>query len=117
MRAESIVRIPRLNFTAADTLTREQCGSLLTNLGAAGAIELTLPQDAQEGDFFRVAVLTAQAFQISPGAAGAVYFSGAKQTDNKHVWADDEAEAGTIICVGDNDWVFIAEVGTWTIEA
>jgi hypothetical protein len=106
-----------INVTSARTLTRAESGSVITNSGASGSVEVTLPQDAEVGDYFDFIVLTAQALQASPGAAGAVYFAGAKQTDDKHIWADDEAEAGRMICVGSNDWVFVAYVGTWTTEA
>ena len=58
----------------------------------------------------------AQALRIDPGAAGAFYFSGAKQTDDKYLWADDEGESAIFVADGNGDWVVTHVVGTWTIE-
>lgn len=108
---------PHVAATAALTLTTRQSGSTITNLGASGAVLITLPQDAQAGCRFTFAVQTAQQLRVTPGAAGAVYINGAKQADNKYVWADDEAESVTLEADGNGDWVAISPVGTWGVEA
>lgn len=104
------------HFTAADTLTVWECGKVCTNLGATGAVALTLPQDAKAGCWFEFCVMAAQQLRVDPGAAGAFYFSGAKQTDDKYIWADDEAESLKVIADGNGDWIAIAYVGTWTMQ-
>lgn len=101
---------------ADDLLTKEESGSVHTNLGAGAAVTLTLPQDAIVGDYFEFAVMAAQALRIDPGAAGAIYINGAKQTDNKYIWADDEGESVKLVADGNGDWVAIGAVGTWTVE-
>jgi len=102
--------------TAADTLTVSESGSVHTNLGATGAVTLTLPQVATAGVYYDFAVMAAQELRITPGAAGAVYIAGAKQADNKYVSADDEAESVRLTADGNGDWVATSTVGTWTIE-
>lgn len=109
--------VPFIAATAALTLTTRQSGSVITNLGASGAVLITLPQDAQAGCNFTFAVQAVQQLRITPGAAGAVYINGAKQADNKYVWADDEAESLTLVADGDGDWVAVSPVGTWGVEA
>lgn len=105
------------HHTASATLTRSQRNSVHTNLGAAGAITLTLPQDAVAGDRFYFNVMAAQELRVDPGAAGAIYINGAKQADNKYVAADDEAEHLTLTADGNGDWIAGPVDGTWTVES
>jgi len=105
------------HHTASDTLTRAETGSIHTNLGAGGAVALTLPQDAVAGDWFQFVVMAAFELRIDPGAAGAVYISGAKQTDNKYVWADDEGESVMLVADGNGDWIALFATGVWGVEA
>lgn len=117
LKAAYVTSQPVVHKTADATLTRAQSGTLFTNLGASGAIALTLPQDAEQGDFFHFTVAAAQELRIDPGAAGAVYISGAKQTDNKYISADDECESVELVCIGNNDWLARHVTGTWTVES
>jgi len=105
------------HVTADRTLLRGESGKVLTNLGAAGAVKITLPQDAKQGDRFEFVVMAAQQLQIDPGAAGAIYINGAKQTDDKYVHADDEGESTTLIADGNGDWISCHTNGTWSVEA
>ena len=112
------IRTPTLeHHTASDTLTKEETHSFHTNLGAGGTITLTLPQDAVTGTHFYFVVMAAQALRVDPGAAGGIYIGGAKQTDDKYISADDEAESVLLICTGSNDWVALFTTGTWSVEA
>ena len=104
------------HHTASDTLLKEESNSCHTNLGAAGAVTLTLPQDAFTGCSFSFVVMAAQELRIDPGAAGAVYINGAKQTDDKYITANDEAESVELIADGNGDWVSLFGVGTWGVE-
>jgi len=104
------------HHTAADTLTTSESGSTHTNLGAGGAIKLTLPQDAPVGCWFQFVVMAAFALQIDPGAAGAIYIGGAKQTDDKYISADDEAESVMLVADSNGDWISLYETGTWSVE-
>ena len=103
--------------TAGDTLTKEESGSVHTNLGAVAAVTLTLPQDAAAGCRFKFGVMAAQQLRIDPGAAGAIYISGAKQADDKYIWADDEGESVELVADGNGDWVALFAVGVWGVEA
>lgn len=105
------------HHTADDTLTRAESGSVHTNLGEDGAMTLTLPQDATVGCVFDFVVMTAQELRVDPGAAGAIYINGAKQTDDKYITANDEAESVRLVADGNGDWVAISTVGTWGVEA
>lgn len=104
------------HHTAADTLTKEESGSIHTNLGATAVVTLTLPQDAVAGTHFQFVVMAAYELRVDPGAAGALYVNGAKQTDDYYVGADDEAESIEFVCDGNGDWIAIATVGTWTVQ-
>jgi len=104
------------HHTADDTLTKEECDFIYTNLGASGTITLTLPQDAYAGCRFRFVVMAPFEMRIDPGAAGAVYINGAKQTDNKYIWADDEGESVLLAADGNGDWAAMYATGTWGVE-
>lgn len=103
------------HHTAGDTLTKEESGSIHTNLGAGGAVTLVLPQDAVAGTRFHLAVMAAFELRIDPGAAGAIYINGAKQTDDSYIWADDEGESVMLVCDGNGDWISLYTTGTWGV--
>jgi len=105
------------HHTADDTLTQAESGTVHTNLGEDGAMTLTLPQDAEEGCFFHFAVMYAGELRIDPGAAGAIYVNGAKQTDNMYITADDEGESILLVADGNGDWVSLYATGTWGVES
>lgn len=105
------------HHTENDTLTIAESGSIHTNLGASGAITLNLPQDAPAGTQFTFIVMTAQAMNIDPGAGGGIYINGGKQTDDKYISADDEAETVVLTADGNGDWIAGPYNGTWTVEA
>lgn len=98
-----------------DTLTEAESGSVHSNLGATGAVTLTLPGSASEGTVFTFAVQAAQELRIDPGAATIRDDSGA--TVDKYKAAG--AIGGCLMVVADSnsDWVTIAKNGTWTEEA
>lgn len=105
------------HHTADDTLTAEESGSVHTNLGASGAITFTLPQSVGAGVVFRFNAMAAQELRVDPGAAGAIYISGAKQTDNKYISFDDEAECVVLTSDGNGDWIAGPTNGTISVEA
>ena len=103
------------HHTASDTLTTTETASVHTNLGAGGAVKLTLPQDAAAGCLFWFAVMVAQQLQIDAGAAGAIYIGGSKQADDAYIWADAIGESVMLVCDGNNDWIALFTTGTWTV--
>ncbi len=103
------------HHTADDTLAKEETGSIHTNLGEDGAVTLTLPQDVVGSERFMFAVMTAQELRVDPGAAGAIYINGAKQSDDAYITANDEGESVMLIADGNGDWVALFTQGTWTV--
>jgi len=105
------------HHTAAYTISPYEIGHVVhTNLGAGGVVTLTLPQTVRAGFVVHFTVMEAQELRITPGAAGAIYVNGAKQTDNKYIWADDEGESITLVADGNGDWASLYGVGTWGVE-
>lgn len=102
--------------TASRDLRYRETGSVQTNLGAGDTVTLTLPQNADKGIWFQFVVGAAQELRIDPGARGAIYIGGAKQTDNLYITADDEAESVTLVADGNGDWLAFNVVGTWGVE-
>jgi len=101
--------------TANDTLTAVESGSIHTNLGATGAVTLTLPASAPQGTGFGFAVQAAQELRIDPGTATIRDDSG--QTADKYKLADAIGECLRLVADSNGDWVTIAKNGTWTEEA
>lgn len=117
MSAAAVGTLVVEHHTASDTLTKDESGSVHTNLGAGAAITFTLPQDAVAGTWFRFNCMTAAELRVDPGAGGAIYINGAKQTDDKYVSFDDEGEQLTLTCDGNGDWIAGPSNGTFTVES
>jgi len=106
------------HHTASYTMSRYETGHVThTNLGASGPVTITLPQTVSAGFVCQFAVMAAQELRIDPGAAGAIYINVAKQTDDKYITADDEAESVILTADGNGDWIASSVVGTWGVEA
>jgi len=101
--------------TGDDTLTIAESGSVHSNLGATGAVTLTLPSSAPAGTVFSFAVQAAYELRIDPGAATIRDDSG--QTADKYKTANAIGESLTVIADANGDWATIAKNGTWTEEA
>ena len=100
--------------TSDDTLKENESGSAHTNLGAAGAITLTLPSSATKGTNYHFAVQAAQELRIDPGAATIRDDSG--QTADKYKTANAIGECIHIVADANGDWETISKYGTWTEE-
>jgi hypothetical protein len=109
------VKKPVEAHTADDTLTAAESGSIHSNLGASGAVTLTLPASAAAGTMFTFAVQAAQELRIDPGTATIRDDSG--QTADKYKSADAIGECITLVADSNGDWATIAKNGTWTEEA
>ncbi len=101
--------------TSDDTLAEAESGSVHSNLGATGAVTLTLPASASAGTVFTFAVQAAQELRIDPDTAAIRDDSG--QTADKYKSADAIGECLTLVADSTGDWVTIAKNGTWTEEA
>jgi len=100
--------------TADDTLTEHETGSVHSNLGATGAVTLTLPTVTKGGIRFTFAVQAAQELRVDPAAATILDDSG--QTADKYKTANAIGECLQIISNSAGDWYTIAKYGTWTEE-
>jgi len=101
--------------TANDTLTVAETGTAHSNLGASGAITLTLPASAPAGTKFAFAVQAAQELRVDPGSATIRDDSG--QTANKYKTANAIGECLMLVADSNGDWATISKYGTWTEEA
>lgn len=99
---------------AALTLTPEDSGALITNLGATGAATVNLPAAAPTGTWYEFVVVVAQNLIVDPASADALIIGGAVQADGAQAAADDEGE--TLICraLSNGNWACTV-TGTWTI--
>jgi len=100
--------------TVDDTLTAAESGSVHSNLGATGAVTITLPGSAPAGTVFAFAVQAAQELRIDPGTAAIRDDSG--QTADKYKSASAIGAALSLITDSNGDWVTTAKNGTWTEE-
>ena len=101
--------------TADDTLITAESGSVHTNLGATGAVTLTLPAAAPAGTVFSFAVQAAYELRVDPGTATIRDDSG--QTADKYKSADAIGECISLIADASGNWATIAKNGNWTEEA
>ena len=101
--------------TSSDTLTAAESGGVHTNLGATGAVTLTLPASAPGGTEFGFAVQAEQELRIEPGAAAIRDSSG--QAAGKYKSADGIGECITMVADANGDWVTVSKNGIWTEEA
>jgi hypothetical protein len=103
------------DHTSNDTLSEHETGSVHTNLGASGAVTLTLPTVSRPGIIFTFCVQAAQELRIDPGAKTIRDDSG--QTADKYKSANAIGECLKIISNENGDWYSVAKIGTWTEEA
>jgi len=101
---------------ADDTLTEAESNKVHSNLGASGTVVLTLPQSVTAGVKYYFVVMAAFAFRIDPGAAGAIYINGAKQTDNMYISSSTINDSVMVVSAGTGDWCVLLKSGTWTVE-
>lgn len=98
--------------TSALTLYVSQSGLIIDNTGASAATRHTLPQSAPKGTKYTAICTVAQENGFAPGAAGAIYVEGAKQSDNKYVTVSDEGDSLTVIADGNGDWFALANISS-----
>lgn len=104
--------------TAADTLTAAESGSVHTNLGATGAVALTLPPATVGLEFF-FQVQAAQELRIDPNGTETISLpsSGVAGAAGKYLVADAVGETVHLMCCKAGTWGVMGYTGTWTAEA
>lgn len=97
------------------TLTVNDSGCIVTNVGASGAATVTLPTDPPTGTFFRFFVSAAQELRILPGAGNKIVGLGAlAPADAEYVTANANGEHLNILANSSGDWQCVGFSGTWT---
>lgn len=100
--------LPKFYVTGATALTlrEEQSGLVISNLGAGATTAIhVLPQAAKKGTTYTALCQAAYHTGFDPGAAGAIYIEGAKQTDDNLVAVDDEGDSLKVTADGAGDWM------------
>ena len=110
-------RRPWYVATANKTLKTTQTGITVTNLGAAGEVSITLPQNTLgiSGLSYTFFVAAAQTFNVLSGAAGAFYINGAKGADSATLTSATIGDAMTVTSDGNGDWIVEASAGQWGV--
>ncbi|MDF2434835.1 MAG: hypothetical protein JWP44_4466 [Mucilaginibacter sp.] len=93
------------NLTAAKAYSRKDSGKHFTNLGAAGAVVVTLPTDSQKDDVFHMSVQAAQSFTVNPGIATEVFrLVGVAQTAGHGIVSSTLGDVMTFVNLGAGVW-------------
>lgn len=100
--------------TGDDSLMAAESGSIHSNLGATGAVTLTLPASAPAGTVLIFAIQAAYELRIDPGTATIRDDSG--QTADKYKSANSIGASLSLVSDPAGDWATIAKNGTWTEE-
>lgn len=100
------------------TLTAEQSGAVISNLGATGAATFGLPA-AVPGLNFTFIVEAAQELRIDPNGNETIALpsSGVQQAAGKYIGADAVGEKVKIHCLTAGTWSVEHYSGTWTAQA
>ncbi|GAA3407308.1 right-handed parallel beta-helix repeat-containing protein [Paenibacillus hodogayensis] len=103
------VPAPTYAFTASGQVTPSRIGHTLTNAGASGSVELTLPV-AKEGHSFRFVVESAFAVRLVPQAGASIRKPVGSGTD---VQSANPGDSITLLGRSDGNWNIGGIVGAW----
>lgn len=104
------------NFTANDILGEQESGKTCTNSGAAGAIELTLP-DAAAGLEFIFIVNAAQYLRINAVTGDTIRNAATVSIAGGYIRANTVGNVLRLIAINDTQWITTSIIGTWTIDS
>jgi hypothetical protein len=101
-----------LEFTSNGSLTNIQSGSLVTNRGAAGAVEIGLPEPAI-GTYFHITRTTNQTLRIQPASGDRIRGGGVDK------YLEIVTQGGSVVlgCAQSNVMEILSSSGTYTFEA
>ena len=110
-----LVNYYNVTQAAGLTLTVNDSGCIVTNVGASGAATVTLPTDPPTGTFFRFFVSAAQELRVLPGAGNKIVGLGAlAPSDAEYVTANANGEHLNLLANSSGDWQCVGYSGTWT---
>lgn len=102
--------------TSNFTLTTNENNLLMTNTGAAGAVNFTLLTSAPTGTLYRFYIDAAQTFTVTAPASNTIRLGASITASGGNLTASTVGNALTIVCVGANSWAVQAHEGTWTVN-
>lgn len=111
MRRNALKKVKTADYTILPKT--EDLGAIFSNLGASGAVVLTLPS-AKRGMMFHMMVEAAQSFSFK--AAAADHFvtpAGVDTADAASITSSKIGNWITIICYTENEWVIVDKIGMW----
>ena len=111
MRRNALKKVKTADYTILPKT--EDLGAIFSNLGASGAVVLTLPS-AKRGMVFHMMVETAQSFSFK--AAAADHFvtpAGSDTADAASITSDKIGNWVTVICYTEKEWTIIDKIGLW----
>lgn len=89
-------------------------GSLHSNLGAGGVIELWLEDSPTAGDTYIIFVAAAQIIRLKfEGENDAFYYNGSKQSDEDYLYSNTIGSSVTVVADENGDWYVTNVAGTW----
>jgi hypothetical protein len=90
-------------------------GSIHTNLGAGGLIEVNLPNNTPAGTNYTIIVLAVQQInlQLEGSYGGQYYIDGALQEANDIVYSSTVGSSLTMVSLGNGNWAATNQMGTW----
>jgi hypothetical protein len=102
------------NYTASATLTAAECrGAIVTNAGASGTIEITLP-GATTGASVTIYAKAAQIIEVIP-ASGERFSS--ESADEQLDSSGTLGDSLTLVCMETGVWEIVSSSGTWEVPA
>tara|TARA_R100001244_G_scaffold25113_2_gene25463 strand:+ start:115795 stop:116439 length:645 start_codon:yes stop_codon:yes gene_type:complete len=111
-------RLNTTNFTADGTVNVQDTGAVLTNIGAAGTVTITLPSGPSEGQNFTIYRVDNQILRVQPTASesNAIIVAAGKQVDDNYIELGAVGSCIKLVCNTQGDWMAVYENGTITPE-
>lgn len=94
--------------------SRRDSGKTFSNIDAAGAIQVTLPNPLGAGITFNFVRLIGQAFRIKPQDVDAIIYSGGQMEDGEYLELASNGARLSVVSDSNNNWVTTYESGTLT---
>jgi len=103
------------DHTANDTLTAAESGSVHTNKGAGGAIELTLPT-AAAGLTFTFVVAAAQFLRVNAASGDTARYLSDVSASAGYFRSNNIGDQLTVTAINDTEWIVTSLDGTFTVD-